>query len=152
MRLTSAHKFAIGIVVVVVVVFAAGTLLHNARMGEETAAETKAEGAGSNTQPQVQVTLTPEGVHPYSVRVRGRTEAARTVSVRSETAGIVAATPAVEGAFVTSYVQLDVVVSPRVFVAVTWKGCVPIAEVSIAAPMATVPLHVASSPPELLQA
>lgn len=101
MRLTSAHKFAIGIVVVVVVAFAAGTLLHNARMGEETAAETKAQGAGPNTQPQVQVTLTPEGVHPYSVRVRGRTEAARTVSVRSETAGIVAATPAVEGTYVT---------------------------------------------------
>ena len=101
MRLTSAHKFAIGIVVVVVLVFTAGTLFHNARMGREAASEKKAVSEGANTPPQVQVTLTPEGVHPYSVRVRGRTEAARTVSVRSETAGIVAATPAVEGTYVT---------------------------------------------------
>ena len=101
MRLTSAHKFAIGIVVLVVLAFAAGTLFHNARMGRETASENKAVSDGTNTPPKVQVTLTPEGVHPYSVRVRGRTEAARTVSVRSETAGIVAATPAVEGTYVT---------------------------------------------------
>lgn len=101
MRLTSAHKFAIGIVVVVVLVFTVGTLVHNARMGQETAAEeTKAAAPKTGDQPQVQVSLTPEGIHPYSVRVRGRTEAARTVSVRSETAGIVAATPAMEGAFV----------------------------------------------------
>lgn len=101
MRLTSAHKFAIGIVVAVIVLFTAGTLLNRARMSREGGEQKKPAETTANATPQVQVTLTPEGVHPYSVRVRGRTEAARTVSVRSETAGIVAATPALEGAYVT---------------------------------------------------
>lgn len=100
MRLTSAHKFAIGIVVVVVVLFFAGTLLNKAKMGREPAPQSQAAAPTAAT-PAVQVTTTNEGSHPYSVRVRGRTEAARTVSVRSETAGIVGATPAVEGAYVT---------------------------------------------------
>jgi len=101
MRLTSAHKFAIGIVAVVILLFLAGTLFNKAKMSREPAPKSQAAGQAPTTQPSVQVTTTPECVHPYSVRVRGRTEAARTVVVRSETAGIVAATPAVEGAYVT---------------------------------------------------
>ncbi|MFM1960484.1 MAG: hypothetical protein RL588_2001 [Pseudomonadota bacterium] len=101
MRLTSAHKFAIGIVVVVLVLFAAGTLFNKAKVSREPAPKSQATGQVAAMTPSVQVTTTPEGVHPYSVRVRGRTEAARSVVVRSETAGIVAATPAVEGAYVT---------------------------------------------------
>lgn len=101
MRLTSAHKFAIGIVAVVVVLFLAGTLLNKAKVSREPAPKSQAAATGPSATPAVQVRDTPQGVHPYAVRVRGRTEAARTVSVRSETAGIVAATPAVEGAYVT---------------------------------------------------
>lgn len=50
--------------------------------------------------PSVQAKLTPETVREVEVLMRGRTEAARTVVVRSETAGVVAATPTLEGAFV----------------------------------------------------
>jgi multidrug efflux system membrane fusion protein len=48
----------------------------------------------------VQVRLTPETQREHEVVLRGRTESARTVSVRSETAGVVAAVPAQEGAFI----------------------------------------------------
>ena len=37
MRLTSAHKFAIGIVAVVILLFLAGTLLNKAKMSREPA-------------------------------------------------------------------------------------------------------------------
>ena len=47
--------------------------------------------------PQVQVALLTPQVHPDEVSMRGRTMAFRTVSVRSETAGVVAATPVREG-------------------------------------------------------
>jgi membrane fusion protein, multidrug efflux system len=47
--------------------------------------------------PLVEATLTPEAQHPYAVALRGRTQAARTVIVRSETAGVVAQTPILQG-------------------------------------------------------
>lgn len=48
----------------------------------------------------VRVSAIAPAVRPDVVRARGRTEAARSVIVRSETSGVVAATPAVEGGFV----------------------------------------------------
>ena len=48
----------------------------------------------------VRVALVPETQRPYAVVLRGRTEASRTVSVRAETPGQVAATPIPEGSFV----------------------------------------------------
>lgn len=48
----------------------------------------------------VRVATIPEIQRPYAVVLRGRTEAARTVSVRAETAGAVAATPTPEGSYV----------------------------------------------------
>jgi multidrug efflux system membrane fusion protein len=101
MRLTSAHKFAIATIVIVVLLFLAGTLLNNAKMKREPAPKAEAAASRPVAVPSVQVVETQQGIHPYAVRVRGRTEAARTVSVRSETAGIVAATPAVEGSYVS---------------------------------------------------
>jgi multidrug efflux system membrane fusion protein len=50
--------------------------------------------------PLVQVSLTREMPHAYGVRIRGRTQAARMVVVRSETSGRVAATPVLQGTFV----------------------------------------------------
>jgi multidrug efflux system membrane fusion protein len=44
--------------------------------------------------------IVPETVRPYDVVLRGRTQAARAVVVRSETAGVVAQAPAREGSFV----------------------------------------------------
>ena len=101
MRLTSAHKFAIGIAAIVVLLFLAGTLLERAKRKREPAPKAQPTASGPAALPAVQVVETPQSTHPYFVRVRGRTEAARTVTVRSETAGIVAATPAVEGSYVT---------------------------------------------------
>jgi multidrug efflux system membrane fusion protein len=61
----------------------------------------KAQAATQNPQaPLVQTTLTPPQVRPYSVAIRGHTMAFRVVSVRSETSGVVAATPVREGSFV----------------------------------------------------
>ena len=50
--------------------------------------------------PSVQATLIAAQVRPYTVVMRGRTDAFRNVSVRSETSGVVAATPVREGSFV----------------------------------------------------
>lgn len=50
--------------------------------------------------PSVQVSLVQPEIRPDTVVIRGRTMAFRTVSVRSETPGVVAATPVREGSFV----------------------------------------------------
>ena len=54
----------------------------------------------ANTLPSVQATVAPESTRQVDVVLRGRTEAARTVVVRAETAGVVGATPAAEGSAV----------------------------------------------------
>ncbi len=56
-----------------------------------------APAAAAGALPLVEVTPVDEVSRPYLVAVRGRTQAARTVSVRSETAGVVAATPVLQG-------------------------------------------------------
>ena len=97
MRLKSSHLFAIGLAVVVALYLLVGTLLSS---GKKHAAEAKATQPAANAPASVQVALTPEVMHGYSVLIRGRTEAARSVGVKSESAGTVAATPAVEGSYV----------------------------------------------------
>ena len=51
MRLTSAHKFAIGIVAVVILLFLAGTLLNKAKMSREPAPKSQAPGQAAVGQP-----------------------------------------------------------------------------------------------------
>ncbi len=58
------------------------------------------QAAATPTTPLVQISDTPQAEHPYLVAFQGRTQAARTVLVRSETAGLVAATPILQGSFV----------------------------------------------------
>jgi multidrug efflux system membrane fusion protein len=94
MRLKSSHLFAIAIIVVVALFFIVGTLKGGGHKGKNSA---QAKTAPAATIASVQVLQAPETQHPYTVIVRGRTEAARVVSVKSETAGSVAATPATEG-------------------------------------------------------
>ena len=60
----------------------------------------EAKAAARPSLPLVQTSLTVPTLRPYTVLIRGRTEAARIVSVRSETSGVVAATPVREGSFV----------------------------------------------------
>lgn len=96
MRLKSQYLVIIGIVAVVVLYFLVRSLFGG---GPEKAEANTAAKPGVSA-PSVQVALSPESVREADVVMRGRTEAARTVVVRSETAGVVAATPTPEGSFV----------------------------------------------------
>ena len=94
MRLKSQYLFIIALVGVLAVLFLFGALFGG---GSKKAAAKPTPPPGP---PSVQVKLTPPTVREVEVVMRGRTEAARSVVVRSETAGVVAATPATEGALV----------------------------------------------------
>ncbi|MEO8926118.1 MAG: efflux RND transporter periplasmic adaptor subunit [Caulobacteraceae bacterium] len=84
---------------VVVVVFA--YLLARPFLGHDAKADKGADNAATApATPLVQVSLTPQSEHTYVVTFRGRTQARRTVVARSETAGLVAATPVLQGSFV----------------------------------------------------
>lgn len=97
MRLKSYHLFAIVTVAIVTLFFLGGTLLNRSRGHTE---KLRTPVVAAAVLPSVQVATVEEAIHPYSVNFRARTEGARTVIVKSETAGIVAATPATEGAYV----------------------------------------------------
>lgn len=94
MRLKPQYAVIVAIVAVLVVYFAIRSIFG----GGSNQAEAKAP-AGS-ALPSVQAKMSPEMVRETQVVMRGRTEAARAVVVRSETAGVVAATPTAEGSFV----------------------------------------------------
>ncbi|HEX7887477.1 MAG TPA: efflux RND transporter periplasmic adaptor subunit [Phenylobacterium sp.] len=94
MRLKPQYVFIMVLVAVVVLSFAVRSLF-----GPNTD-KAEAKAPPPNVAPTVQAKLTPESVREVEVVMRGRTEAARTVVVRSETSGVVAATPTVEGSFV----------------------------------------------------
>lgn len=94
MRLKPQYIFIIALVGVVILFFVVRSLFGG---NSETA---QAKAPPPNPTPSVQVKLTPETVREVEVLMRGRTEAARAVVVRSETAGVVAATPTAEGSFV----------------------------------------------------
>lgn len=97
MKLKNSHWVAIGIAGVVVLAFVIGGIVNALGSGKKA----EAAPASKTEAPLVQVTLIPEALQPYAVSVRGRTEANRSVVVRAETAGPVAATPAREGGFVS---------------------------------------------------
>jgi len=97
MRLKSQYVVIIAIVGVLILFFGINSLFG----GDKTAANAKApQAAPAGAPPSVQVKLTPPTMRETQVTMRGRTEATRSVIVRSETAGVVAATPATEGSFV----------------------------------------------------
>jgi multidrug efflux system membrane fusion protein len=94
MRMKAQYLFVIIAVAVVVLYFIVRSLFG--------AAEPKAEAktTAATALPSVQAKLIPETIRQYDVVLRGRTESARTVIVRSETAGVVAQAPAREGSAV----------------------------------------------------
>jgi len=94
MRLKSQYVVIIAIVGVLILFFGINTLF-----GGDKTANAKAPPAASGP-PSVQVKLTPPTLRETQVIMRGRTEATRSVVVRSETAGVVAAVPAAEGSAV----------------------------------------------------
>jgi multidrug efflux system membrane fusion protein len=96
MRLKSSHLFALGMGGAVVLFFVVAAILNGGKHGEAR----PTPGPAANPALSVQVTPTPESQHAYTVVVRGRTSAARTVQVRSETAGAVAGAPVLQGTVV----------------------------------------------------
>lgn len=96
MRLKTQHVFILVVALVLIVYFAFGSLFNNRDAKRDKAAAESVPVA----QQAVQVLTTPETSRPVQVVLRGRTEAARSVVVRSETAGVVVTAPAMEGSFV----------------------------------------------------
>lgn len=97
MQIKRSYLIAGGILGVVVAFFLVGTIVRG--LAPKPKAETVSGGAKAEA-PLVKVALVQEVMRPTVVSVRGRTDANKTVVVRSETAGPVAATPAREGSFV----------------------------------------------------
>lgn len=98
MKLRSSHLFAFGIAGVLALYLILRILTSGAERPEN--GEAKAAATSPQAAPLVQVIDAPAAPHEYVVLIRGRTEAARSVVVRSETAGVVSATPTPEGRFV----------------------------------------------------
>jgi multidrug efflux system membrane fusion protein len=86
-----------------VVVIAAGVALYflvRSLFGAVAPHAAQAKTTTASGPPSVQAKLIPEVERHYDVLVRGRTQATRTVVVRSETAGVVAAAPVLQGTYV----------------------------------------------------
>src|SRR5690349_19128755 len=95
MRLKPQYVVILAIVAAILLYFGIRSIF-----GGNDDALAKAPAAGAGGPPSVQVKLTPPTMRELQVVMRGRTEATRSVIVRSETAGVVAAVPAAEGSFV----------------------------------------------------
>jgi multidrug efflux system membrane fusion protein len=96
MRMKSQYVFVIAVVGLVALYFIVRSLF-GAVAPHRAEAKTTAPVAGP---PSVQAKIVPEVVRPYDVVIRGRTQATRTVIIRSETAGVVAAAPVLQGTYV----------------------------------------------------
>ena len=92
MRLKPQYLFVIAVVVAVGLYFIVRSLLG---IGHSETAQAKP--TAPTGPPSVQVRLIPEVQRQYDLVVRGRTQATRTVVVRSETAGVVAGAPVLQG-------------------------------------------------------
>ncbi len=92
MRLKPQYLFVIAVVAVVALYFVVRSLFGGHSAGTANATTTQQAGP-----PTVQVKVIPEAQREYDVVARGRTQATRTVVVRSETAGVVAQAPILQG-------------------------------------------------------
>src|ERR1051325_11492833 len=92
MRLKPQYVFVIAVVVLVALYFVLRNLFGGHSDGQASA---KPKDAGG--PPSVQARIIPEVQRLYDVVARGRTQATRMVVVRSETAGVVAQTPVLQG-------------------------------------------------------
>lgn len=97
MRMKTSHLFVAVVVAAVGLYFLGGSILHAGR--PPNVAEAKpAQAARQDAAPAVQIILSLPAQRERRVSLRARTEAARNVVVRAETSGVVARTPAAEGA------------------------------------------------------
>ena len=94
MRMRPQYLVAGGIIAVFALYFLVSAVIGAAGGHKAQAAAQK------NDVPVVQANVVDPEVRPYAVTMRGRTEAFRLVSVRSETSGVAATTPVREGSFV----------------------------------------------------
>lgn len=94
MQIKQSHLVAVGILGFVVLLFVIGGLWSILNKKPEAKVEAKPQAIMVTTR------LVQPELRPGAIVLRGRTEAARTVIVRAETAGPVAAVPAAEGSFV----------------------------------------------------
>ena len=94
MRIRPQYLVAAGILAVFALYFLVSALTGQGGSRKAEASTPKPE------TPLVQASLIAPEIRPYVVVVRGRTEAFRLVSVRSETSGVIASTPVREGSFV----------------------------------------------------
>jgi multidrug efflux system membrane fusion protein len=92
MRLKPQYLFVVVVAAVVAFYFIVRSVL-----GIGHSEVTQAKPTVSADLPSVQARLVPEVQRQYDVVVRGRTQATRTVVVRSETAGVVAGAPVLQG-------------------------------------------------------
>ncbi|MBQ1541367.1 efflux transporter periplasmic adaptor subunit [Caulobacter sp. CCUG 60055] len=92
MRAKASHLFAAGIVIAVALFFAIGALFGGGKGKAAGADKPRAKDA-----PLVQAPVFEQALRPYAVVVRGRTQANRTVQVKSQTSGVVAETPILQG-------------------------------------------------------
>jgi len=96
------------VVVVVILAVVLGYLLIRPLLAGRPKGQAVAEASAATPPalPLVEATWTPQAEHPYAINLRGRTQAARTVIVRSETSGVVAQTPILQGTAVRAGVVL----------------------------------------------
>jgi multidrug efflux system membrane fusion protein len=95
MQLKPQYLFVVVVVGIVALYFIVRSLLGIGHSDTAQAKPTPPAGP-----PSVQVRLVPEVQRQYDLVVRGRTQATRTVVVRSETAGVVAGAPVLQGSAV----------------------------------------------------
>lgn len=95
MRIKSQYLFVIAVLGVVALYFIIRSLFSAGAPSTAQAKPTAPSGP-----PSVQARIVQEVQRPYDVVIRGRTQATRTVVIRSETAGTVAAAPVLQGSFV----------------------------------------------------
>lgn len=96
MRLKPQYVFVMALLGAVVLFF----LVISRFSGGDKHNGAQAKASGPPPPPSVQARLTPVVVRQYEIVARGRTQATRSVVVRSETAGVVAAAPVLQGTVV----------------------------------------------------
>src|SRR5438094_147373 len=97
MRLKSQYVFVIAVVGVLALYFLVRAIGGHGHASNQAAAKPVTPASAI---PSVQVRVIPEAIRAYDVVLRGRTQATRTVQVKSETSGLVAATPVLQGSVV----------------------------------------------------
>ena len=96
MRLKPQYVFVIALLGAVVLIFIVTGLFS----GGDKKNSAQAKPSGAPPAPSVQAKLVPDVMRQYEVVARGRTQATRSVIVRSETAGVLAAAPVLQGSVV----------------------------------------------------